>query len=466
MGKLQTPETAYFQKVERNRGCVANRRTKDYVNNGIRLLVVFMVIVYSTKTTNALPPPSSPSVDFIILHNATELGAGVSPSKPTPYPSGNDPNKVNLHFLQNAKELGAVCLDGSKPGYYFSKGFGSGSNNWLIHIEGGGWCDSIESCYNRTLSPYGFGSSKFMGEEIAFSGILSSNKSQNPDFYNWNRVKVHYCDGASFSGTPMSENENTTRNNLFFRGKLIWDAVMDELLNLGLSNAKQAFLTGCSAGGLSTLIKCDSFAEFFPNEVKVKCLSDAGFFMDEKDMFGGLTMRSFFHEVVKLQGVETNLNKHCLAELKPFPGSLSQCLFPQNFVKYIKTPLFLVNPTYDWWQIGNILHPPTLNDGWVNCTNDIALCNKSQLQKLHGFRHSMLKELTKYKKQKNMGMFIDSCFAHCQTDSDKWHLHSPKINNKTIAEAVGDWYFNRKTVHEIDNGLYRHNPTCSNKVWE
>lgn len=29
----------------------------------------------------------------------------------------------------------AVCLDGSLPGYHFQKGFGSGSNNWLLHIE-------------------------------------------------------------------------------------------------------------------------------------------------------------------------------------------------------------------------------------------------------------------------------------------------------------------------------------------
>ena len=29
----------------------------------------------------------------------------------------------------------AVCLDGSLPGYHFQKGFGSGSNNWLLHVE-------------------------------------------------------------------------------------------------------------------------------------------------------------------------------------------------------------------------------------------------------------------------------------------------------------------------------------------
>lgn len=29
----------------------------------------------------------------------------------------------------------AVCLDGSLPGYHFRKGFGSGSNSWILHIE-------------------------------------------------------------------------------------------------------------------------------------------------------------------------------------------------------------------------------------------------------------------------------------------------------------------------------------------
>jgi len=26
-----------------------------------------------------------------------------------------------------------------------------------------------------------------------------------PDFFNWNRVKVRYCDGASFSGEGYNE---------------------------------------------------------------------------------------------------------------------------------------------------------------------------------------------------------------------------------------------------------------------
>ncbi|KAI3988243.1 hypothetical protein MKX01_012032 [Papaver californicum] len=106
------------------------------------------------------------------------------------------------------------------------------------------------------------------------------------------------------------------------------------------------------------------------------------------------------------------------------------------------------------------------DSSWANCKDNIKKCNPSQLEKIQGFRDSMLKELRQYQQQKNMGMFIDSCYAHCQTDSSKWHLRSPRINNKTIAEAVADWYFNRRTVMDIEDCRFPCNPTCTNKVFE
>jgi hypothetical protein len=42
----------------------------------------------------------------------------------------------------------------------------------------------------------------------------------------------------------------------------------------------QALLTGCSAGGLATFIHCDEFHDLLPKSAKVKCMPDAGFFMD------------------------------------------------------------------------------------------------------------------------------------------------------------------------------------------
>ncbi|MFS7969208.1 putative pectinacetylesterase/NOTUM [Helianthus anomalus] len=36
--------------------------------------------------------------------------------------------------------------------------------------------------------------------KFRFSGVFSKKQSQNPGFYNWNRVIMRYCDGASFTG--------------------------------------------------------------------------------------------------------------------------------------------------------------------------------------------------------------------------------------------------------------------------
>ncbi|KAG8504196.1 hypothetical protein CXB51_002612 [Gossypium anomalum] len=294
---------------------------------------------------------------------------------------------VPLTLLQSAKATGAFCLDGSLPGYHFQKGFGSGSSNWLLHIEGGGWCNSIESCNSRKGTS--LGSSNYMEHQVQFAGILSQDPSQNPDFYNWNKVKLRYCDGASFAGHLESEFKNGTK--LFFRGQLIWEAMMNELLSLGLSKAKEAFLTGCSAGGLATFIHCDDFRDQLPKDATVKCLADAGYFLDEPDILGNRTMLAFYRDVLQLQGVAKSLQQDCVGRMEP-------CIFPQEIIKNVKTPFFVVNPAYDSWQ----------------------------------------------------------------TSYSAWHSpNSPRINNKTIAESVGDWYFNRKESKLIDCP-YPCNPTCNN----
>uniref|UniRef100_A0A5B7BBU3 Pectin acetylesterase n=1 Tax=Davidia involucrata TaxID=16924 RepID=A0A5B7BBU3_DAVIN len=370
-----------------------------------------------------------------------------------------DPSTIDwvpLTLLRDAKKKGAFCLDGSTPGYHLRRGFGSGSDSWVLHIEGGGWCNTIESCSLRKKTA--LGSSKYMDRQVQFAGILSRDSSQNPDFFNWNKVKIRYCDGGSFAGRPESEFKNGTK--LFFRGQLIWEALMDELLSIGLSNARQALLSGCSAGGLATLIHCDDFREILPRGANVKCLADAGFFLKEKDIAGNHTIESFYHDVVHLQGVTKSLEKDCVARMEP-----SKCFFPQEFIKDIKTPVFLVNPAYDFWQIQHILVPDAsyLHGSWFRCRLNILHCNPSQIEVLQGFRNALLKALSEFQQNKEGGMFINSCFVHCQTwMAVTWHSpNSPRINKKTIAESVGDWYFNRKVVKHIDCP-YPCNPTCYN----
>ncbi|CAK8572635.1 unnamed protein product [Lathyrus sativus] len=349
---------------------------------------------------------------------------------------------VNLTLIQGADSKGAVCLDGTLPGYHLDRGFDSGANSWLIHLEGGGWCNTIRNCVYRKKTRRG--SSKYMEDQIPFTGILSNKPEENPDFFNWNRVKVRYCDGASFTGD--SENEAA---GIQFRGQKIWLAAIEELMSQGMRNAEQALLSGCSAGGLASIIHCDEFRSLLPKSSKVKCFSDAGFFLDAIDVSGGRTLRNLFGGVVQLQEVQKNLPKNCLDKLDP-----TSCFFPQNLVEHVETPLFLLNAAYDVWQVQASLAPATADPlgSWNDCKSNHANCSSAQIQFLQDFRNQMVDNLKDFSRPSQTGLFINSCFAHCQSErQETWFADdSPLLEDKPIAVAVGDWYFDREVVKSID----------------
>nr|XP_019071593.1 pectin acetylesterase 3-like isoform X3 [Solanum lycopersicum] len=289
------------------------------------------------------------------------------------------PLLIALTLIQGAAAKGAVCLDGTLPGYHIHPGSGSGANSWLIQLEGGGWCNTVRNCVFRKTTRRG--SSKFMEKQIQFTGILSNKAEENPDFFNWNRVKVRYCDGASFTGD--SENKVCKDAQLQFRGQRIWEAAMAELMSKGMQNAQQALLSGCSAGGLASILHCDEFRTLFPSSTKVKCLSDAGLFMDATDVSGGHALRDVFKGVVSVQGLQKMLPSNCTNKLDP-----TSCFFPQNLIGNIKTPLFLLNAAYDFWQIQSSLAPPVADPHglWHDCKRDYKKCSASQIQFLQVFQ--------------------------------------------------------------------------------
>jgi len=369
----------------------------------------------------------------------------------------NDELKVGLTLVERAASTGAVCLDGSLPAYRFDRGSGAGANNWLLQFEGGGWCNDTNDCALRSKTRRG--STTLMNRTGAFSGILSNKPWENPDFYNWNRVKLMYCDGASFAGDVEE-----MVSGLYFRGQRIWHTMIDDLLAKGMDKAEKALLSGCSAGGLATYLHCDNFRELLPNTATVKCHADAGFFLDAKDIAGMYHIRSIYKSTVTLQEVVKNLPKACTSS-QPDPA---QCFFPQYVLPYIQTPIFVLNAAYDTWQVHNILVPGSADPHghWHYCKQNPVNCTSTQLDILQGYRTEMLNTLETFKHSETGGMFINSCFCHCQSeDQDNWFApNSPMMNNKTIAQAVGDWYFERYTVKEVDCP-YPCDQTCHNLVF-
>jgi hypothetical protein len=371
--------------------------------------------------------------------------------------AASSPNlTVPLTLIEGAASTGAVCLDGTLPGYHFHPGSGSGANSWLVHLEGGGWCHTVRDCVFRKTTRRG--SSNYMEKIWTFSGILSNKPEENPDFYNWNRVILRYCDGASFAGEGQDETAG-----LIFRGQRIWLAGIEVLMDKGMKNAYQALLSGCSAGGLATILHCDEFGALFPSTTRVKCLSDAGFFLDATDVGGGHTLREFYKGVVALQGVEKNLPTTCTSKMDP-----TSCFFPQNLVSNIKTPMFLLNAAYDVWQVHQSLMSASADPtgSWRKCRDDRVNCNSTQIQFLQDFRNQMLNAMKNFSMSNKNGLFINSCFAHCQSErQDTWFANdSPRFGNKRVAEAVGGWYFDREAIKNIDCP-YPCDTTCHDLVF-
>ncbi|KAF8096673.1 hypothetical protein N665_0304s0036 [Sinapis alba] len=364
---------------------------------------------------------------------------------------------VGLTFVKNASLRSAVCLDGSPGGYHFHPGSGSGAKNWLIHLEGGGWCTDTDSCVNSKKTRHG--SSKYMEKQIPFTGILSDKASENPDFYNWNRVKIRYCDGASF----MGDNENKDAK-LQFRGKRIWNSIITDLLWNGMEHAKQGLLSGCSAGGLAAILLCHDFKNSLYLTKKVKCLSDAGFFLDAADVAGDRSLRKLYNDLIEFQIITNQLPDDCLEHLNP-----TSCFFAQNIINHIKPPLFILNAAYDSWQIQESLTPKAADPSgsWSDCRSNIAKCNASQIKFFQGFRTRMVNLLGAFTEQRKNGVFLNSCFSHCQTERhDTWYSkNSPAVKNKRIAVAVGDWFFERGGAKLIDCA-YPCDKTCRNLVFK
>ncbi|CAI5467482.1 unnamed protein product [Closterium sp. Yama58-4] len=303
--------------------------------------------------------------------------------------------------------------------------------------QGGGWCNSEEECAHRAATH--LGSSKRMGGLMAFGGILSHDPTVNPDFYNWNLVLFRYCDGASYLG-DTNEPVQTNNGLVFFRGRRIFDAVTRYLVSHhSMGAASFVLLSGCSAGGLAALQHCDRLAAILQQSVSqsgsskgagaeegegggekegeggvreggdervmegrgavgegpvVKCISDAGFFLDSEDVGGVRRMRERFREVVQTQNV--SLNERCTAAVAPHDHYL--CFFPEHLLPFLRRPFFILNPLYDSWQVSFSFaqHQAFPSLDWHRCRTDLRSCPPHLLQLLHGYHHQMVSKLSPF----------------------------------------------------------------------
>lgn len=131
-------------------------------------------------------------------------------------------------------------------------------------------------------------------------GIMSQDPAINPDFFSWNKVFLHYCDGSSFGGSRTDPIKVSTRSGksalMWMRGRNNFNAIIGYLQStLGMgSNTSEVILSGGSAGGLATFYNLDHLRTLLPNTTKLVGFPDAGFFLDAKSVQGTFDYRQNF----------------------------------------------------------------------------------------------------------------------------------------------------------------------------
>ncbi|XP_057772744.1 pectin acetylesterase 8-like isoform X3 [Salvia miltiorrhiza] len=335
-------------------------------------------------------------------------------------------------ILDSAIPKGAVCLDGSAPAYSYAEGSGDGADSWIVYLQGGGWCYNLTDCYSRSRTY--LGSSHFIASQTNFSALLDLNCTSNPDFCNWHKVYITYCDGSSFMSDILD-----SKTNLSFRGARIFNVMMEEMLAKGMRNAKQAILTGSSAGGLATMLHCDKFRKLFSNATRVKCISDSGFFLHGKGLRGIQFREYFYGYVIKTHELANSLPLTCTSKRNP-----NLCLFPEYFAGDIETPLFILESAFDQFQLGSVVGSHSFS-----CLNNLMSCNSTELGLMRDFRRTLIETLVELKNSSNRGMFVHSCYLHPHFNSQGWWTNI-SLANKTIGKAIGDWYYDRSSIREVD----------------
>lgn len=328
-------------------------------------------------------------------------------------------NSFRLVLLEDAMhQTGARCLDGSPAGYYYSPGRGPGKKQWLIFLQGGAWCDSVADCSKRAKSKAG--STKYWTANSMDEGFWKYGDAiwNDQEFRMFHRVVVIYCDGASFSGNVEAP-INTGTQLLYSRGARILTAVSKSLLHeRGMASAESVLLTGCSAGGLASILHAEKLQRLLPSSVsKFRVATFSGMFAEHSNVNGDPIFLDNMMRVFKLHNMSASLPKACIDDQ---PDGLGwRCLFAIPALKHVTVPVFLVQSMYDSWQTSCVLTASNSScagvDGWRLCGSDLEMCSRQQMAVINRFRDEQINTLVDsgFFSRAGNGAFLHSCHSHC-----------------------------------------------------
>eukprot|EP01060_Flectonema_neradi_P023432 TRINITY_DN3168_c1_g1_i1.p1 TRINITY_DN3168_c1_g1~~TRINITY_DN3168_c1_g1_i1.p1 ORF type:complete len:419 (+),score=77.28 TRINITY_DN3168_c1_g1_i1:53-1309(+) len=377
---------------------------------------------------------------------ATAMGMAVNPD-------------MQLQMLSGSAQAGAACLDGSDYGFYISEATEPASkNNWIIDLQGGGWCYDEGSCEERSKTT--LGSSKKWANTTEMGGIFSSDCSISPDFCQFNHVFFPYCDGNSFSGNREGTVNTSSGVELHFRGIHILKYALEELSSkYNFNAAEKVLLIGTSAGGLATFLHTNFVGDYVTKNAPnlqpgyFRTAPVSGFFLLHDNVEGKAVYPTEMKQIFTLANSTGGVTSECIENTPP--ENHWQCNFAQNNYLHFRYPTFVLNSALDAWQL-NCIWSSELPAGFPNstaagscgsapgyqkCSKNYNTCNNTQTMQLNDYLDDFNKILTTiptYSKNGN-GAFIHSCQTHVEAKSDS-HWVTFAVNGVTMQQAVSKWW--------------------------
>jgi len=134
---------------------------------------------------------------FIILLIKLVFNDSVDLSLPSKSSHACEHGEALLYTLTSPQ---AKCIDGSPYTFNFRKSK-INSKKWIVFMDGGAWCYTIEDCIDRGNTF--LGSSKHDNPPCLSRDRLHNHmnidQTVNPYMHDWNVVVMRYCDGSSFT---------------------------------------------------------------------------------------------------------------------------------------------------------------------------------------------------------------------------------------------------------------------------
>eukprot|EP00732_Lithocolla_globosa_P000723 Lithocolla_globosa_v1_NODE_269_length_4740_cov_54.506510.p1 type:complete len:1221 gc:universal NODE_269_length_4740_cov_54.506510:3732-70(-) len=299
------------------------------------------------------------------------------------------------HPLQLTSLSNNFCLDGTPAGFFSDvEKFQNDPSCFVMHLQGGGACTSVEDCIEMKVDLGDKASSANWPRAMEGYSVLSSLSRWNPQFHCCLHVFVPYCTQDLFTGNKSYTLENGSP--LHFHGDSIVESTFQFFNNeySWFPLLEMFVLSGTSAGGLGVLVHHARLNDQL-GSVEMVVLLDSCWFIepDTREVASDTELRGAYEEGLELWG-----------SVLPFDCQVpADCLFLP--LATFSVPAFILSGRFD-------LFIPLAY--WQDEIEEVTL---QTLEVVTGYGHEMYQSMSLMAvRQEKLGvpvtLFVPSCGQH------------------------------------------------------